>query len=66
MPFMRCTEEYVYIVCAAEIVAQYVDASSINFPAISLEFVALNRPFDRLHGIVNLGTERRTLYLNIC
>lgn len=49
MLFLRSIEERGYIVCAAEIVAQYLDVSSSSLLAAWLNFLAFNKPFDRLH-----------------
>lgn len=53
MPILRGTEPRGYIVCAADIVAQVVDVSSSTFPVDSLDSVALDSSFDRLHVCSN-------------
>lgn len=41
-------------ICAAEIASQPVDVGSSNLPALSLDYVLLDNPFDRLHAYSNL------------
>lgn len=46
--FLSSTKSRNYVVCAAEIVAQYVDISSSNLRTASLDSMDLDKPFDRL------------------
>lgn len=45
-PFLRCTVECRYVVCIAGTVACFVNISSTCLPTASLDFVALDKPFD--------------------
>lgn len=46
---LRCTEEPGYIVLVAEIMALYVDISSINLLVACLHFLAFDKALHRLH-----------------
>lgn len=52
--FLRCTEEHRYIACVTVIAARYVEVSSSNLTAASLDFAAFDKPFDRLYLYSNL------------
>lgn len=49
MPFLRFCEERNYTFRVSEIIAQYVDISSSNLPATSWDFLAFDKPPDRLN-----------------
>lgn len=49
MPVFCCNEDCSYNVRAADIVAPYVDVSSSNFSATSLDFMAFDKSSDQLY-----------------
>lgn len=65
MPFLGCIEERFYIMCAAEIVSQYVEFSSSNLSAANLELVAFDKPFIGCIYIFSSITGWKGLSLNI-
>lgn len=63
--FLRCTEKCGYILPVAVIVAYYVDVSSCNLPASSMESVELDKPVYRLHVRGHFDYWVKKTYLNV-
>lgn len=49
MAFLVCIENRGYIARVAEIISQDVDVSQSTLPAASVDFLALDKPFDRMY-----------------
>lgn len=47
--FLLCIEKHGFIVRDTQIVVQYVNVSSGELQAVTLDFVAFHKRFDRLH-----------------